>query len=280
MKNNDKRYLNYYVCYNTILTKSFRKVASISDNTIISKNERFNEVIKNSNAVFNSNAVTSFLEPKIKYIVKDSNNGVVAKLDKRYNIYNLNNEYIGSIKDITSLLACLFTTTLAVVLTIILVLINLSFSSRLPSASPEYIRIQEENGEVVIDRWNVFGRLDEEKKVHPGKNGIYNFFLVNESREDLKVTLKFDEKNLHRITMRFRLSCNDVYLSGNDEYMTIKELNQLDMSELFVKSNSQLRFRLDWKWVSISDEDDTRIGSLDKAEYTIMVKVYFESKEE
>lgn len=280
MKNSDKRYLNYYVCYNTILTKSFRKVASISDNTILSKNERFNEVIKNSNAVFNSNAVSSSLEPKIKYIIKDSNNGVIAKSDKRYNIYNLNNEYIGSIKDITSLLACLFTTTLAVVLTIILVLINLSFSSRLPSASPEYIRIQEEDGVVVVDRWNVFGRLDEEKKVHPGKSGIYNFFLVNESREDLKVTLKFDEKNLHRITMRFRLSCNDVYLSGNDEYMTIEELNQLDMSELFVKSNSQLRFRLDWKWVSISDEDDTRIGSLDKAEYTIMVKVYFESKEE
>ena len=270
MKNKEKTYLGYYVCGKKIIKRNLKKVASI-DRDVISTD--YKQLIIDIN---NAEVVSEPCNPEIKYTLYDSNNKIIAMLDEDYNLYNLNYQYIGSFKNISALFILLFFTFLILILSLILLFVNLWISKRI-QPSPEYIKITEENGQVVVDKWNVFGKNESEKYVHPGRCGIYNFFIINECEQDLYVTLSFDDINLHDISMGYKLYCDDVILSESDNYLDIDGLNALDTENILLKANRQLRFRLDWKWISISDEDDTRIGNLEDAKYTIRINVLFES---
>lgn len=209
---------------------------------------------------------------KKKCDVIDAIRGVkIGELDVGLNLFNNNNRYIGTLRSKNKLLI--------LIVSLFLLLMGLSFGavSIIKSSQSQHepidITISESDGTVLEHYWNVFGRDDEDKIIYPGKSGEYYIKITNNNSYDLLVDLTFSENNEHEVPMVFRIVDSSGYLSGNDsEYVDIDDINE---SNIFIKSKESKFFILEWKWESISDEDDTEIGLIEDAQYVFMIKLDF-----
>ena len=114
-----------------------------------------------------------------------------------------------------------------------------------------------------------------DNKIAPGDSNIYQFVVKNNTKFDVKYSLKFKEDNKYKINMKYRLKNENEYVSGDDN--TWDEYNKLDLKDIVLKSAKSTTYYLEWKWVS--SDNDTSQSSIDDA-YKLNIEIEAESKHE
>ena len=97
--------------------------------------------------------------------------------------------------------------------------------------------------------------------ISPGAEGRYVFVLKNQDVYDVEYLIKLEEtdQNDPELPMRYRLKKG---LAGTD-YLCGSEWQEADgvsTDTLTIQAGETLHFTLEWKWLTISDSLDTRIG--------------------
>ena len=119
---------------------------------------------------------------------------------------------------------------------------------------------------------NIFKRSTShitQNKIAPGAESSYTFTVENYADTDMLYNIEYLEENPYNINMKYKLKLNGNYVAGNDE--TWVQINQLNQSDLKIKSNTADVFELDWKWIDA--ENDTEIGKTEGANYKLNIKV-------
>ena len=210
---------------------------------------------------------------KKKCDVIDALKGIkIGELDVNLNMFNNLGVYVGTLKSKNKLMI------LIVLLMVLLIGSMFGALSIIRSSQPEFepidVTISESDGTVLEHYWNVFGKDEDDRIIYPGKSGEYYIKITNNNTYDIMFDLTFSENNEHEVPMEFRLFDTNGYLSGSkDEYVDIDDINE---SDILIKSGESKFFILGWKWESISDEDDTEIGLVDGVTYTFMVRLDME----
>lgn len=105
--------------------------------------------------------------------------------------------------------------------------------------------------------FSVFGDTDI---VAPGDTGEFTLKLENTSEVDAKYSINFDVKNFDVVPVEFYCEADD------DWYQDIEPI--MDQA---IASGASENVVIKWRWNSVSDEQDTLIGSKDVLS-TIVVK--------
>lgn len=149
----------------------------------------------------------------------------------------------------------------------------------------EEVLIKITQGDIDIDKNTSLGIFKNEKFggneiIAPNSSGSYQFYVKNESENDIIYHIRFvDEKN-YFVNMKYRLKIDNIYIRGSkNSYVGIEELNVEDVTVLKGSNNI---YTLEWYWQD-SDEADTIVGSRkDTQYYTLNLKIsasLYEKKE-
>ena len=77
----------------------------------------------------------------------------------------------------------------------------------------------------------------------------------------------FDEKNIHRINMKYRLLKGTEYVIGNEKNWVTYD--KLKLVNAFINSNNSETYYLEWKW--FSSDNDTEIGEAINVNYELKI---------
>lgn len=262
-----KRELKYTNVFGSIKDDNGNVVARIKRKTVVTNSDDFISSLVATDSS-KKNVLSSLSKNKVLYNVIDSRTGtVVARMDKKRNLYDLEGNYIGTLGNANYLNLYLHILTVLAIIAILLAMITLK-SSTTKEIDSEII-ITDTSGKTIGVQWNVFGEYEDDKVIYPEKTYIYIFTVRNVNDVAVSFVVDFDEVNLNNIPMRYRLSTYDGYLVGN-EYVWVT-IDDLVLDPVVIPAQSELTFALHWKWKSLSDEADTIIGNTDGAEYIINV---------
>lgn len=262
-----KRELKYTNVFGTIKDDDGKVVASIKRKTVVTNSDDFISSLVATDSSKKS-VLSSLSKNKVLYNVIDSRTGtVVARMDKKRNLYDLEGNYIGTLGNANYLNLYLHILTVLAIIAILLAMMTLK-SSTSKEIDSEII-ITDTSGKTISDQWNVFGEYEDDKVIYPEKTYIYLFTVKNLNDVPVSFVVDFYEVNLNNIPMRYRLSTYDGYLVGS-EYVWVT-MDDLVFDPVVIPAQSELTFALHWKWKSLSDEDDTIIGNTDGAEYIINI---------
>lgn len=259
--------MNYHVYFKKIRDVNNKTCAYVNGHQILTENEDFINSVTD-HEVEQKLDMKLFGKNYIKYTIVDTRSGdTIAKVDNRYNVFSLEDMYIGTIVNHILRTVCVFT---IIALAFISLIVSMLFiKSTIKMRVDSTLKITEFDGDVVVDEWNVFGKLKSQKVLYPGKTGKYYFTLINENDCDLNVGALFFEEDIHEVPMHYRLKCTDGTVMS-DEWVPIDKI----MIETFVlAAHSEKTYELEWVWLTESDELDTILGSTEGAKYTIRVEV-------
>ena len=259
--------MNYHVYFKRIRDVNNKSVADIVGHQIITSNDAFIESVTKG-VVEQKLDISMFGKNYIKYTIVDSRTGeTIAKVDNRYNVFSLDDLYLGTIVNHVVRTFCVFA---IIFLTLVSLFLSMMFiKSTIKMKVDSVLIVKEGNGQVVTTEWNVFGELKSEKVLYPGKSGHYYFTIINENDVDLKIVGEFSDDNPHLVPMKYRLECTDGTVIS-DEWVTLEELF---LSISCLPAHSEQTYHLEWVWLTESDELDTIIGSTEGAKYTIIIEL-------
>lgn len=259
--------MNYHVYFRKIKDVNNKEVARVFGHQILTDNQDFINSVTDTN-VERKLIFGMFGKNYVKYTIVDSRDGtVLAKVDNKYNVFSLDDLYIGSIVNHVVQLICFYTLILVAFVSLIVCLLTIKSTIKMKVDSE--IVITESDGRVISEEWNVFGRLKSQKQIYPGKTGTYYFTISNENDCDISLVLDFAHLNVDDVPMRYKLRFADgTYIEGN--WVGIHDLK---LDSTLLEAHTSESFILEWMWITETDELDTIIGSKDHAEYTIIVNV-------
>ena len=259
--------MNYHVYFKRIRDVNNKSVADIVGHQIITSNDAFIESVTKG-VVEQKLDISMFGKNYIKYTIVDNRTGeTIAKVDNRYNVFSLDDLYLGTIVNHVVRTFCVFA---IIFLTLVSLFLSMMFiKSTIKMKVDSVLIVKEGNGQVVTTEWNVFGELKSEKVLYPGKSGHYYFTIINENDVDLKIVGEFSDDNPHLVPMKYRLECTDGTVIS-DEWVTLEELF---LSISCLPAHSEQTYHLEWVWLTESDELDTIIGSTEGAKYTIIIEL-------
>lgn len=270
-KDSETRYLGYYVSFKTIRDAKNNRVAKIKKHQIISENSKFEDVTLAG--VPNAKAVEETIKKsKIKYdLVNSVANRTIAKVDNFYNVYSLDNRFLGTLYDSTKIVKIIIHFAIVVMITLFIVFLSLPKTGE--SVKPKELIIHQNNGEMIYDNWNIF-----DETIHPGQQGEYYFKIINEDSKDRIIHLNFSDENIENIPMRYRIKTKEGYVCGDDSYWA--KIDNVSLEEITIFANSSETFILEWYWLDDGrhDDEDTYIGLKDSAVYVINIKLISELK--
>ena len=124
----------------------------------------------------------------------------------------------------------------------------------------------------VVNETNVFSEIiDTKKYVAPYDMGIYEFEVVNKTKNGVTYRLYFEETNKDKINIKYKLKKNGEYVVGGSKWVYY---NEVDLSEQILAYKASDKYELEWSWVSENDELDTKIGTQkERATYKLTINV-------
>lgn len=268
-KQSDARYLGYHVYFNHIKTAKGKTVASIKGHQIVSESADFEKEVLSGNSV-DPNLIQTIKRGKIKYnLVSSISHQPIAKVDSNYNVFSLENRFLGTFYDSTKKVKIILIFAILVMISLIITFVTMPKSG--DSAKPKEILISEIDGSVVTDEWHIFGKNRFDSMIYPGKSGEYYFSLTNNNSMGCEANLNFGDNNIYDIPMRYRIKSKDGYVSGNE--LLWQKIEDLKLENIYIDANSTEVFVLEWYWLDNGRYDliDTLVGT--KEGYTYMVNI-------
>ena len=131
---------------------------------------------------------------------------------------------------------------------------------------------QDDIGWNLLEELNIFKnkKYDNQNIIAPRSVGTYSFLVSNVTDKNLIYDVQLREVNNYNINMKYKLKLENVYVAGNKkEYEDIENVN---LENVVVTANSTNLYTLEWCWVD-NDIQDTKIGSLNYADYTLRIKI-------
>ena len=111
-----------------------------------------------------------------------------------------------------------------------------------------------------------------QEKIAPGSSSTYAFNLINNNEYAVKCDIEFVEHDMYGINMKYRLKQNNTYICGdNNTWVTYLELQT---TNIVMEPNELIPYILEWKW--IDNSNDTDIGLLNNAQYSLSINIYAE----
>lgn len=270
MANNDKnseiRYLGYHVYFRTIKDAKNNRVAKIKGHQMISENSKFeNDVLV---GVPNAQSVEENIKKgKIKYdLVNTVANRTIAKVDSCYNVYTLDNRFLGTLYDSTKIIKIIIRFAIIVMITLFIVFLTLPKTGE--SVKPKELIIHQNSGEIVNDNWDIFGDT-----IYPGEQGEYYFKIINNDNKARIIYLDFSEENIENIPMRYRIKSKDGYVSGNEDYWA--KIDNVYLEKIVIPANASETFILEWCWLDDGrhNQEDTNAGLNSSSVYIINIQL-------
>lgn len=113
-------------------------------------------------------------------------------------------------------------------------------------------------------------KYDNNNIIAPKSVGSYSFFVNNVTDQNLIYDLQLREINNYNINMKYKLKLENVYVAGSKEkWVDIEDIN---LENIILTANSRNLYTLEWCWAN-DDIQDTQIGSLNYADYTLRIKI-------
>lgn len=270
-----KNYFSYYAWFKKIKSSKNKNIAYVKGRTIYSSNDAFLNFVKSG--ISKNNSYVKF--HKHNYNVIDERTGtMVGTIDDRFNVFNGDNQYSGTIHNLTRVAKFVISTSVIVII-IFLLMILMMLRTTMDSVQVRDIHITESNGMVVEEEWNIFGETEADKVIEPGKKGTYVFSINNDNFFDIVCHIEFTEANEYDLPVRFRLKEGRFkYLKGDSKtYLDVDELTSYD---IHVPARSFVTLALDWYWVDDGSNNlgDTTGGNAGDATYTVYVKIIGEER--
>lgn len=269
MKKNDRdskmRYLGYHIYFKTVKDEKNKRVAKIKNHKIISENLKFeNDVLTGvPNALELENKIK---KGKIKYdLVSCVSKNTIAKVDNCYNVYTLDNHFLGTLYDSTKIIGIIIRFAIIVMITLIVVFATLPKSGE--SVKPRELIVQGKEGEIITDHWDIFNDT-----IHPGETGEYYFKIINKDNKDKLIYLDFSDVNEAKLPMQYRIKSKDGYVSGNENYWA--NVDKIGLEKVIIYANSSETYILEWRWYDngLHDEQDTNAAT-NGSVYVINIKL-------
>lgn len=272
-KNTDSgpRYFGYHVYFKTIRDAKQNRVAKIKNRQIICENVKFeNDILTGISDA--SQGEEKVKKGKIQYsLVNSVANRTIAKVDNYYNVYSLDNRFLGTFYDSTRLVKIIIRFAIIAMLTLCIVFFALPKTGE--DVKPKELIIQQGDGEIVNEYWDIFDDI-----IHPGEYGEYYFKIINEDKKDKVIYLNFSDENDENldniaIPMRYRIKSKDKYLCGDENYWVT--IDDVYLEKIIISANSSESFVLEWYWLDDGrhDEEDTNAGLKESAIYTIHIQL-------
>lgn len=261
--------LNYHMYFKKVKDINNKVIARIRGPKILTANDDFIESVTNTD-VIKKLTLKDFGKNHITHnIVDERTNMIVAQLDNKFNVFSLDGLYIGTLHNHLISVVVFYSILFITFLSLLISLLFLKQTVRLVVDSS--IIINESDGQVVVENWNIFGKLESEKLLYPGKTDVYIFEITNQNDNDLHMVVDFRDINFEEIPMMFKLKHGSEYLFGSQTEWV--EVETLLVEDFTLKANTTEQFVLEWAWLGNDDELDTFIGTTDDAIYTLEVKV-------
>lgn len=112
---------------------------------------------------------------------------------------------------------------------------------------------------------------DMEPKIAPGDNNIYQFVIKNNTNNNIKYNITFNETNNYGLNMKYKLKKGNTYLTG-DDYVNYNELNQ---NNILINKGTSTTYYLEWKW--IGTDNDNNLSGIKNA-YKLNLEIEAESE--
>lgn len=131
---------------------------------------------------------------------------------------------------------------------------------------------QNDIGWNMLEELNIFinKKYDNKNIIAPRSSGTYSFLVKNVTDKNLIYDLQLREIDNYNVNMKYRLKLENVYVAGNkDKWLDVENVN---LENIIVTAGSTNFYTLEWCWVD-NDAEDTKIGSLNYADYTLRIKV-------
>lgn len=131
---------------------------------------------------------------------------------------------------------------------------------------------QNDIGWDMLEELNIFRnkKYNNENIIAPRSIGTYSFLVRNVTDENLVYDVQLREINNYNINMKYRLKLENVYVAGNKEEW--KDVKDISIENVIVPAGSTNFYTLEWYWAD-NDVQDTKIGSLSYADYTLRIKI-------
>ncbi len=266
-------YLGYYVEGNIIKDAKKNVAANIDGNRIVSYDQAFKENILMGSPTASS-VNLPFNPTSIKYeLVDGTTNQKFAVADSKYNVFSLDNLFLGTIDNsknkLPQTVKTVISTIVVALLALLIITLIVIFATMSKTGKKVVIKdiiVSQGDGTIVTDYWDIF-----DDTIRPGQLGGYYFKLINNSTEDMVIYLNFSDENEYNIPMRYRLKNKDGYLCGGDNHWAL--INNIYLEEIVIPADSSQTFMLEWYWLDDGkhDEIDTTVGSKGDVIYTVNI---------
>ena len=131
---------------------------------------------------------------------------------------------------------------------------------------------QDDIGWNLLEELNIFKnkKYDNQNIIAPRSVGTYSFLVSNVTDKNLIYDVQLREVNNYNINMKYKLKLENVYVAGSKEkWVDIEDIN---LENIILTANSRNLYTLEWCWAN-DDIQDTQIGSLNYADYTLRIKI-------
>ena len=131
---------------------------------------------------------------------------------------------------------------------------------------------QDDIGWDMLEELEIFKNQKYENKnmIAPKSTGTYSFCVNNTTDKSLVYDLQLREINDYKINMKYKLKLENVYVAGsNENWLNVENVN---LENVIIAANSTNFYTLEWYWTD-DDIQDTKIGSLNYADYTLRIKI-------
>lgn len=259
--------LEYNRVYNNIKDRKGRTVGIIKEHQILTKSDLFIKDLTTNNSEHRF-SIGDFKNSKVMYNVVDSRTDtIVAQMDSKFNVFDMDGVYTGSVYNHKRAVIWVY---IALVIAIIGVLTAfLFFRQSTKMRIDSEIIITEANGAKITETWNILGPEKKDKVLYPGKSYTYNFTIANDNDIAISFDIKFEDLNKYNIPMKYRLSDTNGYLYGNQNSWV--DANEIELEDVIIPAHTEVKYALQWMWVTEEDASDSVIGDAFDADYTIIV---------
>lgn len=262
--------LQFSHIFNNIKDANGNIVGIVKNHQMLTSSDSFINAITTSD-INNFANTSNFKNNKIIYNVIDTRSDkIVAQIDNKYNVFNMEGLYTGTIKSSKRSIITFYVTLIVTLIGIILTLLSLRQTVDLKIDS--VIRIIEMDGDEIVENWNILGENKKDKVLYPGRKYTYRFTVINDNDNAVEFTLNFEDINDDEIPMMYRLSSYGGYIHGNDD--TWVKAEDIELYKVIIPAHSEITYALHWMWITETDEKDTMIGN-NNANY--IIRVFYQS---
>lgn len=255
-----KHQLGYHIAFGNMRNSSNQVVGIRSGFRIYTDDPEFiNDLLLPVDALKEHPTLRLFL---VKYRICDKETKeTLAYLDIRNNIFNLNGDYIGSIRNYVALITFAITMVIIALVSTFFAILAIRISRGDVIDSEIVVSGQET---AISDSWEIFGEVDEHDEdghpmIYPGSRGEYIFSIENVN--DINVSIIFqlkDKDNQFDIPLVYKLSDKNGYICGDEDSWVKAE--DLEMFHKVIGARDTKTYKLEWMWDGSDDELDTLIG--------------------